>query len=122
VRNVTITSMSEEQVQGIRMSKGTALVNIDKLYSARNSHEPRIEHWMLSVTYYLNPRQVSEQSRIFPEFETINPLGMTITEFHENRIGVDPNSDGITKARLGSPAITSGTVAIPALPGTGAIR
>lgn len=90
VKNVTITSMSDETVAGGRMSRGTALVNIDKLYSARNSREPRTEHWLLSVTYYLNPRQVSEQSRIFPQFETINPLGMTITEFHENRMSVDP--------------------------------
>jgi len=90
VKNVTITSMSDETVAGARMSRGTALVNIDKLYSARNSREPRTEHWLLSVTYYLNPRQVSEQSRIFPQFETINPLGMTITEFHENRMSVDP--------------------------------
>ncbi len=90
VKNVTITSMSDETVAGARMSRGTALVNIDKLYSARNSREPRTEHWLFSVTYYLNPRQVSEQSRIFPQFETINPLGMTITEFHENRMSVDP--------------------------------
>ena len=52
---------------------------------------------MLSVTYYLNPKQVSDQSRVFPQFETINPLGMTITEFHENRIGVDPISDSTAK-------------------------
>ena len=90
VKNVTITTMSEETVQGVRMARGTALVNIDKLYSPRNSHEPRTEHWMLSVTYYLNPKQVSDQARIFPQFETINPLGLTITEFHENRISVDP--------------------------------
>jgi type IV secretion system protein VirB5 len=89
VRNVTITSMSDELVQGVRMSKGTALLDIDKLYSSRNSHDPRTEHWTLSVTYYLNPKQVSEQARVFPQFETINPLGMTITEFHENRMGVD---------------------------------
>ena len=88
VRNVTITSMSDETVAGARMSRGTALVNIDRLYSVQNSHEPRTEHWLLSVTYYLNPKQVSEQSRVFPQFETINPLGMTITEFHENRASV----------------------------------
>jgi type IV secretion system protein VirB5 len=124
VRNVTITSMAEEQVQGVRMSRGTALVNIDKLFSVRNSHEPRTEHWMLSVTYYLNPKQVSEQSRVFPQFETINPLGMTITEFHENRIGVDPISDGIAKARPAASTLTPGAIAAPALPGTetGAIR
>lgn len=89
VRNVTITSMSAEQVQGAVMAKGTALVNIDKLYSVRNSREPRTEHWMLSVTYYLNPKQVSDQAKVFPQFETINPLGLTITEFHENRLGVE---------------------------------
>ena len=88
VKNVTITSMSTESVQGAVMAKGTALVNIDKLYSVRNSTTPRTEHWMLSVTYYLNPRQVSDQAKSNPQYETINPLGMTITEFHENRLGV----------------------------------
>ena len=96
VRNVTITSMSTEQVQGTLMAKGTALVSIDKLYSIRNSREPRTEHWMLSVTYYLNPKQVSDQAKVFPQFETINPLGLTITEFHENRLGVDPIANGTT--------------------------
>ena len=90
VRNVTITSMSTEQVQGAVLAKGTALVNIDKLYSLRNSQQPRTEHWMLSVTYYLNPRQVSDQAKNNPQFETINPLGMTLTEFHENRLSVTP--------------------------------
>ena len=90
VKNVTITSMSDETVQGATIARGTALVTIDKLYSQRNSREPRTEHWLLSVTYYLNPRQVSDQARVFPQFETINPLGLTITEFHENRMSVDP--------------------------------
>src|SRR5260370_1771511 len=61
VRNVTITSMSEELVQGARIARGTALVAIDKFYSPQNSREPRTEHWLLSVTYYLNPKQVSHQ-------------------------------------------------------------
>jgi len=94
VKNVTITSMSEETVQNATISRGTALVTIDKLFSPRNSHEPRTEHWLLSVTYYLNPKQVSDQARVFPQFETINPLGLTITEFHENRMSVDPIARG----------------------------
>ncbi len=89
VKNVTITTMQQETVAGASMAKGTALINIDRIYSPRNSHEPRIEHWLLSVTYYLNPKQVNEEARIFPQFETINPLGMTITEFHENRQSVE---------------------------------
>jgi type IV secretion system protein VirB5 len=124
VRNVTITSMSEEQIQGVRMSKGTALVNIDKLYSVRNSHEPRTEHWMLSVTYYLNPKQVSDQSRVFPQFETINPLGMTITEFHENRIGVEPITDSTANTRPVAQTLVPGGITAPTIPGagSGAIR
>jgi type IV secretion system protein VirB5 len=89
VKNVTITSMSQETVQGAVMARGTALVAIDKLYSPRYSHEPRTEHWLISVTYYLNAKQVSDQAKVFPQFEIINPLGLTITEFHENRLSVD---------------------------------
>ena len=78
------------------MARGTALVNFDKLFSDRTSHQPRTEHWLLSVTYYLNPKQVSDQAKIYPQYEFINPLGLTITEFHENRVSVDVATPGIT--------------------------
>ena len=94
VRNVTITSMSEETVQGARVARGTALVTLDKLYSGQTSHQPRTEHWLLSITYYLNPKQVSDQAKIYPQYEFINPLGLTITEFHENRVSVDVMQTG----------------------------
>ncbi len=97
VRNVTITSMTEETVQGVTMARGTALVTFDKLFSSDHSREPRTEHWLLSVTYYLNPKQVSDQSRIFPQYEFINPLGLTITEFHENRVSVDQTVPGTSR-------------------------
>ena len=127
VKNVTITSMSNEVVAGTTLARGTALVNIDKLFSARNSHEPRTEHWLLSVTYYLNPKQVSEQSRVFPQFETINPLGMTITEFHENRSSVDVSGSGQNAAgQTGGGSNSSWNTPMPATlsgrRGTGATR
>jgi len=90
VRDVTITSMSVQTIQRAKVARGTALVAIDRIYSPDHSRQPRTEHWMLSVTYYLNPAQVSDQAKIFPQFETINPLGLTVTEFHENRVSVDP--------------------------------
>jgi type IV secretion system protein VirB5 len=112
VKNVTITSMSQETVQGATIARGTALIALDKLYSPRNSHEPRTEHWLISVTYYLNPKQVSDQAKVFPQFETINPLGLTITEFHENRLSVDPIA----------PGSTTDVPALPAQPTTGVSR
>jgi type IV secretion system protein VirB5 len=98
VQNVTITSMSEEMLQGTRIARGTALMTLDRFYSAQNSHEPRTEHWLLSITYYLNPKQVSDQSRIYPQYEFINPLGLTITEFHENRVSVAAITPGTSTA------------------------
>jgi len=96
VRNVTITSMAEEIIQGNHIARGTALISLDRLYSEQNSHQPRTEHWLLSATYYLNPQQVSDQAKIYPQYELINPLGLTITEFHENRISVDQIAPGST--------------------------
>ncbi|HEV2486494.1 MAG TPA: VirB8/TrbF family protein [Terracidiphilus sp.] len=98
VKDVTITSMSQETVQGAVMARGTALLALDKLYSPSHSREPRIEHWMLSITYYLNPKQVSDQAKIYPQYEFINPLGLTITEFHENRVSVDAIAPGTAAA------------------------
>src|SRR5665213_2553165 len=80
VKDVTITSMSEETVQGATIARGTALLALDRLYSPSHSREPRTEHWMLSITYYLNPKQVSDQAKVYPQYEFINPLGLTITE------------------------------------------
>jgi len=98
VKNVTITSMSQETIQGAVLARGTALLALDKLYSPSHSRQPRTEHWMLSLTYYLNPKQVSDQAKIYPQYEFINPLGLTITEFHENRVSVDPIAPGTPAA------------------------
>ena len=94
VKNVIITSLSQETIQGAVLARGTALVALDRVYPPSHSHEPRTEHWMLSLTYYLNPKQVSDQAKIYPQYEYINPLGLTITEFHENRVSVNPMAPG----------------------------
>ena len=97
VNNVTITSMTQERIENAIVSRGTALETFDLIYSPRTSNKPRTEHWMASVTYYLNPAQVSDQAKSNPQYETINPLGLTITEFHENRVSVDQTvGDGST--------------------------
>ena len=97
VNNVTITSMTQEKIENAILSRGTALESFDLIFSARTSTKPRTEHWMASVTYYINPAQVSDQAKTNPQYETINPLGLTITEFHENRVSVDQTTgDGST--------------------------
>jgi len=96
VNNVTITSMAQERISGAIVSRGTALMTFDLIYSSQHSPKPRTEHWIASLTYYLNPAQVSDHAKTNPQYETINPLGLTITEFHENRVSVDPIPDRST--------------------------
>lgn len=93
VNNVTITSMTQERISNAIVSRGTALITFDRLYS-QSSQNPRTEHWISSVTYYVDPSQVSDQAKTNPQYETINPLGLTITEFHENRASVDQTPIG----------------------------
>ena len=112
IDGVTITSMSQETIKDAAVARGTALVNITKIYSPRNSRQPRKEHWTLSVTYYLNPAQVSLAAQTYPQFETINPLGLTITEFHENRLSVEPINP--------SPSGQEGIAPTDSLPAVGA--
>jgi type IV secretion system protein VirB5 len=119
IDGVTITSMSQETVKDAPIARGTALVNITKIYSARNSRQPRKEHWVLSVTYYLNPAQVSAAAQTFPQFETINPLGLTITEFHENRLSVEQIDPAASPQIATAPAM--GVSPTPARP-TGVSR
>ena len=91
--NVTITSMTQERISNAVVSRGTALITFDRLYT-QSSQNPRTEHWISSVTYYVDPSQVSDQAKTNPQYETINPLGLTITEFHENRSSVDQTPIG----------------------------
>ena len=59
VKDVTITSMSQETVQGAVMARGTALVALDRLYSPSHSHEPRTEHWI--AQYHVLPESETGQ-------------------------------------------------------------
>jgi type IV secretion system protein VirB5 len=50
------------------------------------------------VTYYVNPQQVSDQAQTHPQYQAINPLGVTITAVVENRVSVTPlTKTGVTK-------------------------
>jgi len=44
---------------------------------------------------------VSEQAKTNPQYETINPLGLTITEFHENLVSVDQTGPTVSTFREG---------------------
>ena len=45
--------------------------------------------WIIAVRFFLNPDQVDAQSADNPDYQTINPLGLTIVEFIANRANVE---------------------------------
>jgi type IV secretion system protein VirB5 len=82
VNNVTFTTLGREQIGRTPIYTGEAIIDIFKIF---NSYPQRREHWTVSVTFYLNPDEISKKSVRFPQFEVINPLGLIITDFHEAR-------------------------------------
>ena len=83
VNNVTFTSLGRERIRNAPAYTGTAIIDLYKLFTA--SSPQRREHWQISVTFYLNPDEVSRRAKTAPEFETVNPLGLIITDLHEAR-------------------------------------
>ena len=80
INNVTFTSLGREQIGRAPIYSGAAIIDLFKIFGG---YPPRREHWTVSVTFYLNPDEISRKSTRFPQFEVINPLGLIITDFHE---------------------------------------
>lgn len=82
VNNVVFTSLGKERIGNSPVYSGTAIIDCFKLFS---TGVPRKEHWQITVTFYLNPDEVTKRSVTFPQFATFNPLGLVITDLHEAR-------------------------------------
>jgi len=82
INNVTFTALGHEQIGRIPIYSGSAIIDLFKVFSG---YPQRREHWTVSVSFYLNPDEISKKSARFPQFEVINPLGLIITDFHEAR-------------------------------------
>jgi type IV secretion system protein VirB5 len=86
MHDITFLSLGRQSVGGAVLASGQAMIDFDKVFVAMNDEPARKEHWLVSVTFYLNPAAVAKESEIHPEYETINPLGVFITDFHETRV------------------------------------
>lgn len=82
INNVTFTSLGHEKIGRVPIYSGSAIIDLFKVFSG---YPQRREHWTVSVSFYLNPDEISKKSVRFPQFEVINPLGLIITDFHEAR-------------------------------------
>ncbi|MEO8130836.1 MAG: hypothetical protein ABI822_27305, partial [Bryobacteraceae bacterium] len=67
------------------IAEGNAVIDIVKLFPAATGAEAHREHWTVSLNFYMNPEQAAERYSNDPTFQMVNPLGVTITFFHEDR-------------------------------------
>jgi type IV secretion system protein VirB5 len=82
-----LTSFGKQSVGTSVVAAGTADIALLKTFQKDGA--VRTQTWIIAVRFFLNPDQVEAQSADNPDYQTINPLGLTIVEFIPNRANVE---------------------------------
>jgi type IV secretion system protein VirB5 len=92
ILSTTLTSFGKQSIGTTIVASGSADIMLRKSF-LKDGNEQR-QTWVIAVRFYLNPEQVERQTAENPDYQTINPLGLTIVEFIENRAAVEATGDG----------------------------
>ena len=87
ILSTNLTSFGKQSLGTSVVAAGTADIALQKTF--RKDGGVHLQTWIIAVRFYLNPEQVEAQSEDNPDYQTINPLGLTIVEFIENRANVE---------------------------------
>jgi type IV secretion system protein VirB5 len=87
ILSTNLTSFGKQSLGSSVVATGTADLALQKTF--RKDGDVHIQTWIIAVRFYLNPDQVDAQSADNPDYQTINPLGLTIVEFIANRPNVE---------------------------------
>jgi type IV secretion system protein VirB5 len=87
ILSTNLTSFGKQSLGASVVATGTADIALRKTFARNGSMH--LQTWIIAVRFFLNPDQVDAQSADNPDYQTINPLGLTIEEFIENRANVE---------------------------------
>lgn len=87
ILSTNLTSFGKQSVGASVVAAGTAEIALMKTFTKNGM--TRTQTWIIAVRFFLNPDQVEAQSADHPDYQTINPLGLTIVEFIPNRANVE---------------------------------
>jgi type IV secretion system protein VirB5 len=87
ILSTNLTSFGKQSLGASVVAAGTADIALQKIFNKDGSTHSQT--WVVAVRFFLNPEQVEAQSADNPDYQTINPLGLTIVEFIENRANVE---------------------------------
>jgi type IV secretion system protein VirB5 len=86
INSIQFLSFAKQSVNNSVLATGQALIDFQKVFAPGAYGVAHKEHWLVSVTFYLNPEQIALQAEKDPRYESLNPLGLTITDFHETQV------------------------------------
>ncbi len=87
ILSTNLTSFGKQSLGSSVVAAGTADIALLKTFSKDGM--THTQTWIIAVRFFLNPDQVEAQSADNPDYQTINPLGLTIIEFIPNRANVE---------------------------------
>ncbi len=87
ILSTNLTSFGKQSVGNSVVAAGTADIALLKTFVRDGTSHTQT--WIVAVRFFLNPDQVESQSADNPDYQTINPLGLTIVEFIPNRANVE---------------------------------
>jgi type IV secretion system protein VirB5 len=87
ILSTNLTSFGKRSIGAAVVAAGTADIVLQKIFMKEGV--TRAQTWVIAVRFFLNPEQVEAQSADNPDYQSINPLGLTIVEFIANRSNAD---------------------------------
>ena len=87
ILSTNLTSFGKQSVGNAVVAAGTADIALLKTFATEGVIHTQT--WIIAVRFFVNPDQVEAQSADNPDYQTINPLGLTIVEFIPNRANVE---------------------------------
>ena len=87
ILSTNLTSFGKQSLGSLVVASGTADIALQKTFNKDGA--VHTQTWIVAVRFFLNPDQVDAQSADNPDYQTINPLGLTIVEFIANRANVE---------------------------------
>ncbi len=87
ILSTNLTSFGKQSIGVSVAAAGTADIALQKTFTKDGA--THAQTWIVAMRFFLNPDQVDAQSADNPDYQTINPLGLTIVEFIPNRANVE---------------------------------
>jgi len=84
INSVQIQSLGTSKRADGTIAEGNAVIDLVKIFPG-TGNEARQERWTVSVNFTMNPESSAMRYAEDPTFQMIDPLGLTITFFHEDR-------------------------------------